>query len=217
MALSLRGVARRYGDITGSFSVSQSIFNGNTSGGVSLRSRLTDMARKESSFGVSECIYNWTASFQQIWSHIIVRIRLNSDAGIPIATMNTLRTTWQTGIQSTWSNQWGCGRPGEATCSLTFEVQWVGNNEHHVVQIRQCPQGTFCQTNKGLWHTGDTGAVAAHEFGHMLGNSDEYADTSCPSRNPVNSGTIMDNNSNNIPARLMQRFADNLGSNIVTV
>ena len=127
--------------------------------------------------------------------------------------MNALRTTWQAGIQNAWNNRWGCGRPGEATCPLTFEVQWVTSNEHHAVQVRPGP----ARSNTGIWDDQDTGAVAAHEFGHFLGNADEYTDTSCPSRNPVNSGTIMDNNSNNIPARLMQRFADNLGSNVVAI
>lgn len=69
----------------------------------------------------------------------------------------------------------------------------------------------------GLWDTNDTGAVTAHEFGHMLGHPDEYTDANCPGRNPVNTGTIMDNNSANIPQRLMTRFAGNLGSNVVAL
>jgi hypothetical protein len=211
--LSLRGVGRRFGGITGGFSVVQNIFGGSISGNGSLRARLEAMARQESSFAVSECIYGWTAAFEQTWTHIRVRIRLNPDAGITDATMNSLRTTWENGIESTWSNQWGCGRAGEITCPLTFEVQGVASNEHHAVRVRPGPD----RSNMTTWDTSDTGAVAAHEFGHMLGNPDEYTDTSCPTRDPVNSGTIMDNNSANIPERMMTRFANNIGSTVVNI
>jgi M6 family metalloprotease-like protein len=67
------------------------------------------------------------------------------------------------------------------------------------------------------WDTADTGNVAAHEFGHMLGLPDEYIDTDCPARNPVNTGTVMDNNSNNVPNRMMQRIANNIGTNVVPI
>jgi hypothetical protein len=51
----------------------------------------------------------------------------------------------------------------------------------------------------------------------MLGHPDEYTDANCPGRTPVNTGTVMDNNSNNVPARLMTRFATNIGSNVVSI
>jgi hypothetical protein len=51
----------------------------------------------------------------------------------------------------------------------------------------------------------------------MLGLVDEYSDSNCPDRSPVNTGTIMDNNSNVVPDRMMTRFANNLGSNVVAV
>lgn len=51
----------------------------------------------------------------------------------------------------------------------------------------------------------------------MLGHPDEYNDASCPARNPVNTGTVMDNPSANIPQRLMTRFADNVGSSVVAI
>jgi hypothetical protein len=43
------------------------------------------------------------------------------------------------------------------------------------------------------WDTMDTGGVASHEFGHMLGHSDEYGNANCPRRSPVDPGTVMDN------------------------
>jgi hypothetical protein len=211
--LSLKGIARRYGGITGGFSVKNDIFGGPSTGTQSLRSKLESMARQQFSLDVAECIYGWTARFEQTWTHIIVRIRLNPDAGISDATMNTLRTTWQNGIQNTWSNQWGCGRSGELTCRLTFEVQWVNTNQHHTVRVRPGPD----RSNMTTWDTNDTGAVAAHEFGHMVGHPDEYTDSNCPNRSPVNTGTIMDNNSNNVPARLMTTFANNIDSSVVAI
>ena len=67
-----------------------------------------------------------------------------------------------------------------------------------------------------LWDTSDTGNVAAHEFGHMLGHPDEYADAACPNRNPVNTGTVMDDNTETV-ARLYNRFAGFHGSGHVSV
>ncbi|KOP24656.1 hypothetical protein AMR41_19965 [Hapalosiphon sp. MRB220] len=216
MALSVKGVARKYGGIVGGFSVVKNIFGGSVTGSVSLRAKLESMARQEFSFNYSECIYDGRAAFEQTWSHIRVRIKLNPDAGISVATMNALKTKWQNRIENTWSNQWGCGRSGEVTCPFTFEVQWVDSNEHHKVQVRQCPVGDFCRSNEGLWDTNDDISIP-HEFGHMLGNPDEYGDPNCPSRNPVNTGTVMDDNSPNIPARLLTRFANNVGSNVVSL
>jgi hypothetical protein len=206
MALSVRGIARKYRNTTGSFSVRQELASGS-----SLRAALAAVAREQHSFSVSECIFGWTAAFEQTWSHVIVRIRLNPDSGIAATTMNNLRTTWANGIQTTWSNRWGVGRAGEMTCPLTFEVQWVTSSAHHTVRVRVGP----ARSNMGTWDTRDTGGVAAHEFGHMVGLVDEYADGTCPSRSPVNTGTVMDNNSNNVPNRLMTRFANNLGSHVV--
>ena len=213
MSLSVRGIARRYRNVTGTFGVRQSIFGGSVPSPGSLRNRLVSLARQEFSFSRSECIYGWTAAFEQTWSLVRVRVRLNPDSGITAETMNTLRTTWRQGIETTWNNRWALGRAGEAACPLQVQVLWVTSNEHHTVRVRSGP----ARSNMTLWDTQDTGGVAAHEYGHMLGNPDEYTDSNCPNRSPVNTGTVMDNNSATVPARLMTRFATNVGSNVVAL
>lgn len=208
MSLSVKGIARHFLSQSGVFSVRQVFFD---SAGGSLQQQLETLARTEITVHVDECVYGWTASYQQIWSRINVRVRLNFDPGIPAATMTTLQATWENGIENMWSNRWSIGHAGEISCPLEFNVDWVNNNQHHTVRVQSGP----ARSNMTLWDTADTGAVAAHEFGHMLGNPDEYTDSACPSRSPVNTNTIMDNNSNNLPQRLMERFADEVGSNVV--
>ena len=207
MALSIKGIARQYQGHSGPLSVKTQIMNNQTG---SVRQRLESLARRDVSFSMSECIYGWTAAFEQTWSHVIVRIRLNPDAGISAQTMTALRANWETTIQERWSDRWAIGRSGEVPCNLTFDVQWVNTSQHHNVRVRVGP----APTNMGTWDTNDTGAVASHEFGHMLGNVNEYVSATCPSRSPVNTGTIMDNNSNIIPARLLTAFATRVGSGI---
>lgn len=163
---------------------------------------------QEIRFRVSECVYRWTAAYAQQGTTITVRIRLVPDDGISAATMADLRTRWQQGIEQKWSNQFACcERPD---CSgrrpLVFKVKWVERGEHHSVRVQRGPG----RSNMAVWDTEDSGDVASHEFGHMLGHPDEYADPSCPGRNPVNSGTVMHDNSE-VVARLVKPFCDRLG------
>jgi hypothetical protein len=212
MAISLRGVARNYLNVTGDFSVKKKVLTGLMSP-LPLHIRLNLLARKEHSFSMSECIFGWTAAFEQTWSEIVIRVRLNPDAGITATTMQNLQTIWHNGIVNTWSNRWGIGHAGEITCPLTFDVQWVTSNEHHNVRVRPGPDATVMDT----WDTTDNGGTAAHEYGHMHGLVDEYVDSRCKSRSPTNTGTVMDINSNVVPQRMMNRLAANVGSDVVAI
>jgi len=151
-----------------------------------------DAKAQEVSFSVSECIYGWTAAFRQKGTHITARIRLNPDGDVSSSLLNTVKDRWKRGIENKWSYRFACcNRPGcTSPCALTFEVQWVTSNEHLQVRVKK---GSG-RSNLGLWHTNDSGDVASHEFGHLLGHVDEYSDPTCPNRSPVNTGTVMDDN-----------------------
>ena len=153
----------------------------------------TTAAAEEVSSYVTECIYGWTSAFRQHGTHITARIKLNPDSDVSSSLLDEVKARWERGIEDKWSYRYACcQRPGcTSACALTFEVQWVTSNEHLEVRVKKGDG----RSNLGLWHTDDSGDVASHEFGHLLGHPDEYDDDECPDRNPVNTGNVMDDNS----------------------
>ena len=142
-----------------------------------------------------------------------MRVDLDFDAGISAATRTNRQNTWENTIEVRWSDQFGAGRSGELPCPFTFDVQWVNSGQHHDVHVHN----VNVHENKSNWDSTTSGAVASHEFGHMLGHLDEYSISTCPDRSPVDTGTIMDDNTANIPARMYNQFASELGSNVVAL
>jgi hypothetical protein len=161
----------------------------------------------------TECVYAGRAAYRQRDQQITVRIQLNPDSDVTDEEMTTLRTRWENGIESKWSNRFACCT--HADCSekvnLVFQVVWTSTNPHHQVRVRRGPM----RSNQTTWDTEDTGDVASHEFGHMLGHPDEYADSTCPARNPVNTGTVMDDNTE-VVQRLCEKFCTQLGQTTTT-
>jgi hypothetical protein len=207
MCLSVAGISRQYLGKTGTVSVRNDVLSGTGS----LRNRLEDVALHEVWHPQTECIYGWIVAFRQVWTRITVRIMLNPDDDVTDAELATLRNRWANGIDGIWSNAWRSSRSGETSCPFTFEVEWTSENPHHTVRVRRGP----ARSNTSTWDTEDTGGVAAHEYGHYIGHPDEYQDPLCPWRSPVNTGTVMDNNSANVPRRLVQPFANRIGVSLV--
>ena len=119
----------------------------------------------------------------------------------------------ETGIESAWNSSYGsrfsAGRGGELPCRLTFEVVFTDNDPHQTVHVKSVDEDT--RSDMTHWDTLDTGAVASHEFGHMLGKFDEYSDADFPDREHVETGTIMDDNRSTFAFRQFTRFVDDLG------
>jgi hypothetical protein len=191
-------------------SVINDIFQNPIVGTFSLGSKLTIVARQEFQFDYTECIYGGQAAYEQIWTQINIRIQLNPDANVPAAPLAALQPVWAATIANASSNKFGLGLPGEITSPLQFQAIFTGGDVHHRVQLSKGPG----RSNEGHWFT-TIGSCVAHKFGHMFGLVDEYVDPACPNRNPVNTGTIMDNCSPTIVARFMFAFARAILSNIV--
>lgn len=165
-------------------------------------------AAQEVSFQVSECIFGWTAAFRQQGAHITARIKLNPDSDVSASLLDEVKDRWKRGIEDKWSYRFACcQRPGcTSPCALTFEVQWSAQTPHLVVRVKR---GSG-RSNLSLWHTDDSGDVASHEFGHLLGHPDEYEEEDvCPDRDPVDTGTVMDDNSE-VMSRHCQPFCDRI-------
>ena len=157
----------------------------------------------ERRWDLRECVYGSAVAFHQADTHVTVRIQLTPDAGITEATMATLRARWRNGIIDKWSNRFDCVGQNGTRKRITFDVQWVTSNAHQVVRVQQGP----ARSNVTTWDTSDTADVASHEFGHMIGHPDEYTDAACPARNPVNTGSVMDDNT-----ETFQRHYDGLAA-----
>ena len=174
----------------------------------------------EISRSVSECVYGWTSAYRQEGTHVIVRIQLDPDSNVTAQQIQNLQNLWEQGIENKWSDHFACCCSSKAKTTLfcgnwqpiTFDVQWVTSNPHHTVRVRA---GSF-RTNMLTWDTNDTADVASHEFGHMLGLVDEYSDANCPNRQPVNTGTVMDDNTE-VVERHVEQFCQFLNENAVPI
>lgn len=167
----------------------------------------------------SECIYSWTAAYALRGPNVTVRIQLNRDNNVSAAELAAAQPRWHDGIVAKWSRHFACCEEAGVTrardcghaCALSFDVAWVTQNAHHTVQVHRGP-GRSDMLN---WYHDDSGDVSAHEFGHMIGNVDEYPDPACPSRSPVNTATVMAVVADPAVRRQVQQICQDIGLNAV--
>lgn len=153
------------------------------------------LAPNEVSFERRQCIYGGTAAYRiterACALRITVRIRLDPDDDVTAEEIAELRAVWEPGIDERWSNRFTITRfGGDCGCisyPVKFDARFVESGEHHLVRVKRGPG----RSNFLMWHTDDDAGTAAHEFGHMIGFFDEYADEECPDRLVATDDSIM--------------------------
>lgn len=88
--------------------------------------------------------------------------------------MKKLMPIWESAIERTWSNQAVVLCPCDDYCPqgylIKVDFRYVDNNAHYDIDVKIGRTRSVT-----VWGIGDTqGHSAAHEFGHMIGNHDEY-------------------------------------------
>jgi hypothetical protein len=98
---------------------------------------------------------------------VVVRIRLT---GVPSPA--ALQTTWITGIQNRWNNQFHI--ENSRRLAVVFDPIFTAANYQHSVQVQNPPATGITREDESNFYTNTSPDVAAHEFGHMVGLEDEY-------------------------------------------
>jgi len=104
---------------------------------------------------------------------VIVRIRFVR-ANAPADTFylsDEKHRQWRSGIEAAWNNRF-IATNGRTRLNIIFVPTFIDHNPHFEVTIIESP--SFVRSNETNWWLGDDGNLAAHEFGHMVGNPDEY-------------------------------------------
>jgi hypothetical protein len=136
--------------------------------------------------------FTLTFNHQRCRLVVTVTIRLT---GSPVD--EAKREAWRSVIRHAWSGIFKLTViSGKAPCTeyvIVVDVRWwdegmVGTFDRSVHVSRGCGR-----PNVRTWYLGDDDIRVRHEFGHMLGNIDEYdgSDDGCPER-PVHSGIMND-------------------------
>ncbi len=153
---------------------------------------LGDVARERRSYSVSSSSVSWWSKYdiefldQQL--HIYTSIYLYSSGGIGGVTqaeIDSLAPYWEGGIEGLWNNRYGILHNDTYYYDIIYDVVFEYPSDHYDVQVRPGVSQGVPRTTMTLWDTADTGRVAAHEYGHMIGNYDEYDGGALDPNDPI--------------------------------
>jgi hypothetical protein len=123
--------------------------------------------------------YNWYISSGELRVIVIIKMVDAEHPDQPYYLPDRVITRWIDGINSAWNNLYMVTNSLNSY-RLVFAPAFVYNHSrpNHTLHIGHGTIAGNCdfmnRENEHCWYASTTGATAAHEFGHMLGNPDEY-------------------------------------------
>ncbi|MEM7103379.1 MAG: hypothetical protein AAF502_09640 [Bacteroidota bacterium] len=106
---------------------------------------------------------NYDIQYRRDQLRIIVRIKLTGES-----TTAALRSKWKTGITSAWNGKFHIDGPKKL--KLVFDPQFTDKKPHYSVKVHKNKP----RADSGNWGLNTKASTTAHEFGHLVGNEDEY-------------------------------------------
>jgi hypothetical protein len=102
---------------------------------------------------------------------VIVRIHLvkAGNASETYYPSDVLANRWRTGIEGVWNNHFYAWN-GTTQLTIVFVPIFTDESPDHTVQVAPGDD----RSDEKKWYEEDSGITIAHEFGHMIGNPDEY-------------------------------------------
>ena len=122
-------------------------------------------------------IYDIEFASQEL--HIYTSINLDAVQGVTQQQVDALEPIWENGIEGGWNDRYGILHENTYYYDIIYDVSFVDTYQfgvdHYQVRVRPGISQGNPRTTMTLWDTADTGRVAAHEYGHMIGDYDEYS------------------------------------------
>lgn len=118
--------------------------------------------------------FTWPYGYDINWDghDILVRVavKLIPHAGITSLDLERIKRQWEASIEGIWSRRYAVKTADGGRYPIVIDVTFNAGRFHHQVIVR--PRGG--RSDALNWNIMNPPAMAAHEFGHLLGVFDEY-------------------------------------------
>lgn len=114
--------------------------------------------------------YGYDIGFDGVGLVVHVKINLVPAAGVTGPALHRTASVWEEGIERIWNHRFALKTPSGRRYPILVDVSFRGPSFHHDVIVRPGSGGTDALN----WNIQDSPELVAHEFGHLIGQFDEY-------------------------------------------